>query len=175
MVFLELRRDSRVTTGNSGCLLCWPREVQSSSRVAEESWGLLSSDCRADRPHLGLCPEAEVPLQGRPGSRGGIPDAPGETGIHLEWKHSTPLCAGVATVNSMELTGWIKGIRSWGLDRARPLFPGPSPPSPVLPPGTRAHMVSPESQSSCEKGEVRHTTSYYIDQSLHTCLMCEDP
>ena len=25
-----------------------------------------------------------VPLQGRPGSRGCIPDAPGETGIHLE-------------------------------------------------------------------------------------------
>ena len=70
--------------GNSGCLLCWPREVQSSIRVAKESWGLLSSDCRADRPHLGLCPEAEVPLQGRPGSRGGIPDAPGETGIHLD-------------------------------------------------------------------------------------------
>ena len=34
MVFLELRRDSRVTTGNSGCLLCWPRRVQSSIRVA---------------------------------------------------------------------------------------------------------------------------------------------
>ena len=31
MVFLELRRDSRVTTGNSGCLLCWPRQVQSPS------------------------------------------------------------------------------------------------------------------------------------------------
>ena len=58
MVFLELRRDSRVTTGNSGCLLCWPRQVQSSIRVAKESWGLLSSDCRANRPHLGLCPEA---------------------------------------------------------------------------------------------------------------------
>ena len=28
MVFLELRRDSRVTTGNSGCLLCWPRLEQ---------------------------------------------------------------------------------------------------------------------------------------------------
>ena len=28
MVFLELRRDSRVTTGNSGCLLCWPQEPQ---------------------------------------------------------------------------------------------------------------------------------------------------
>ena len=33
MDFLELQRDSRVTTGNSGCLLCWPREVQSSIRV----------------------------------------------------------------------------------------------------------------------------------------------
>ena len=64
MVFLELRRDSRVTTGNSGCLLCWPRQVQSSIRVAKESWGLLSSDCRAKRPHLGLCPEASVPLEG---------------------------------------------------------------------------------------------------------------
>ena len=40
MFFLELRRDSRVTTGNSGCLLCWPRQVQSSTRVAKESWGL---------------------------------------------------------------------------------------------------------------------------------------
>ena len=62
---------SRVATGiswsslgNSGCLLCWPREVQSAIRVAKESWGLLSSDCRANRPHLGLCPEANVPLQG---------------------------------------------------------------------------------------------------------------
>src|SRR5574342_731632 len=63
VVFLELRRDSRVTTGNSGCLLCWPGQVQSSIRVAKESWGLLSSDCRANRPHLGLCPEAELPLQ----------------------------------------------------------------------------------------------------------------
>ena len=45
MVFIELRRDSRVTTGNSGCLLCWPREVQSSIRVAKESWGLLYLTC----------------------------------------------------------------------------------------------------------------------------------
>ena len=32
---------------------------------------------RANSPHLGLCPEANVPLQGQPGSRGCIPDAPG--------------------------------------------------------------------------------------------------
>ena len=34
---VALQRDSRVTTGNSGCLLCWPREVQSSIRVVKES------------------------------------------------------------------------------------------------------------------------------------------
>ena len=28
MVFLELQRDSRVTTGNSGCLLCWPNALE---------------------------------------------------------------------------------------------------------------------------------------------------
>ena len=33
MVFLELRRDSRVTAANSGCLLCWPREVTITVRV----------------------------------------------------------------------------------------------------------------------------------------------
>ena len=33
MVFLELRRDSRVTTGNSGCLLCWPRPDPAKSAV----------------------------------------------------------------------------------------------------------------------------------------------
>src|SRR5574337_1235344 len=95
-------------TGNSGCLLCWPREVQSSIRVAKESWGLLSSDCRANRPHLGLCPEANGPLQGRPGSRGCIPDAPGETGIHLEWKQRTPLCSRVATGRSEEHTSELQ-------------------------------------------------------------------
>ena len=89
----------------------WPREVQSSIRVAKESWGLLSSDCRANRPHLGLCPEASVALRGRQGSRGCIPDTPGETGIHLEWKHSTPLCSRVATGISWSSLGGLKGVK----------------------------------------------------------------
>ena len=91
--------------------MCWPREVQSSIRVAKESWGLLSSDCRANRPHLGLCPEASVPLQGRQGSRGCIPDTPGETGIHLEWKQRTPLCSRVATGISWSSLGGLKGVK----------------------------------------------------------------
>src|SRR5574337_846673 len=129
VVFLELRRDSRGTTGNSGCLLGWPSQVQSSIRVAKESWGLLSSDCRANRPHLGLCPEANVPLQGRQGSRGCIPDAPGETGIHLEWKQRTPLCSRIATGISWSSLGGLKGVkppeafgersRDWSLGQCR--------------------------------------------------------
>ena len=39
-------RNEAGQTGNSGCLLCWPKKVQSSIRVAKESWGLLLSDCR---------------------------------------------------------------------------------------------------------------------------------
>src|SRR5574342_1261269 len=111
VVFLELRRDSRVTTGNSGCLLCWPREVQSSIRVAKESWGLLASDGRANRPPLGLCPEASVPLKGRQGSRGSIPDTPGETGIHLEWKQRTPLCSRIATW-PLEAVGGVERLQA---------------------------------------------------------------
>ena len=49
MDFLELQRDSRVTTGNSGCLLCWPREVQSSIRVAKEP-GVFSERCTEKLP-----------------------------------------------------------------------------------------------------------------------------
>ena len=72
---------------------------------------MLSSDCRANRPHLGLCPEASVPLQGRQGSRGCIPDTPGETGIHLEWKQRTPLCSRVATGISWSSLGGLKGVK----------------------------------------------------------------
>ena len=73
--------------------------------------GLLSSDCRANRPHLDLCPEANVPLQVRQGSRGCIPDGPGETGIHLEWMQSTPLCSRVATGISWSSLGGLKGVK----------------------------------------------------------------
>ena len=81
VVFLELRWDSRFTTGNSGCLWCWTREVQSFIRGGRENWRLLSCHCRANSPHLGLCPEANVPLQRRQGSLGCIPDSPGESGL----------------------------------------------------------------------------------------------
>ena len=45
--FLDLRWDSRVTTGITGFLMCRPWVAQSSILVASESLGLRSSHCRA--------------------------------------------------------------------------------------------------------------------------------
>ena len=112
VVFLELWRDSWVTMGNSRCLLCWPREVQSSNRVARESWGLLSSHCRANRPHLGLCPEANVPLQGRQGSGGCIPDLPEESASSwVEANNSALLLSHNGYV--LEPPEWPKGSQTF--------------------------------------------------------------
>ena len=54
---------------------------------------------------------SNVPLQGRQGSRGCIPDAPGETGIHLERKQRTPLCSRVVTGISWSSLSDLKGVK----------------------------------------------------------------
>ena len=60
MVFLELRRDSRVTTGNSGCLLCWPRHtvgsnVSGTSDLADlEKQAQMITDWCPDAKNVGL-------------------------------------------------------------------------------------------------------------------------
>src|SRR5574337_1493198 len=40
-----------------------------------------------------------------------FPDAPGETGIHLEWKQRTPLCSRGATGISGSSLGGLKGVK----------------------------------------------------------------
>ena len=55
MVFLELRRDSRVTTGNSGCLLCWPRQMPSSHLILCRPPLLLPSVFPSIRVSRGNC------------------------------------------------------------------------------------------------------------------------
>ena len=57
----------------AGGLLSYDRELRMPLVLAqgsaifhlsyEESWGLLMGHGRANRPHLGLCPETNVPLQ----------------------------------------------------------------------------------------------------------------
>ena len=159
---------------------------------------MLSSDCRAKRPHLGLCPEANVPLQGRQGSRGCIPDAPGETGIHLEWKQRTPLCSRIATGISWSSLGGLKGVkppeafgersRDWSLGHAGDEGPHLSmtgesrgcsrAAAPVcgFSRGTTARSVSlswgaREVGSPCEwRGGARHCSRAMVGESgLETC------
>ena len=65
VVFLELRRDSRVTKGISGFLFYWPWEAQSSIRVARESWGLRWSHCRAKETSSRRVCRTEYSSQGK--------------------------------------------------------------------------------------------------------------
>ena len=124
MVFLKVRRDSRVTTGNSGFLLCWPREVQSSIRVARESWGLRSSHCRAketsSRPS---CPSPSagdlrelprVPLRGE-GSCGGGQGSQASSGSgHMGGAHLAHIGGGVHFGGQARLLQaprlWVSGV-----------------------------------------------------------------
>ena len=61
--------------------MCWPREAQSSIRVPGRAGDCSRVTAGQQRPHLGLCPGPKVPLQGQQGSRGSIPDSPGESDL----------------------------------------------------------------------------------------------
>ena len=52
-----------------------------SIRVVRESWALLSSHCRANRPHLGLHPEITCSSTVATGSWCCIQDSPGDSGF----------------------------------------------------------------------------------------------
>ena len=67
MVFLELRRDSRVTTGNSGFLLCWPRKSNLPFELPGRAGDWAPFTEGQTRPHLGLYPGLNVPLHRRQG------------------------------------------------------------------------------------------------------------
>ena len=80
-------------------------------RVVRESWGLLSSHCRANRPHRGLCPETTC----------SSPVATGISVLHsrftwgvrprLKWKQRTLLSSRVATDISWSPLSGLKGVK----------------------------------------------------------------
>ena len=67
MVFLELQWDSRVTTGNSGFLLCWPRKSNLPFELPGRAGDWAPFTEGQTRPHLGLYPGLNVPLHRRQG------------------------------------------------------------------------------------------------------------
>ena len=97
--------------------LVLPQGSPISIRVVRGSWGLLSHDCRANRPHLGFCPETPC----------SSPVATGISGLHskftqgvrphLEWKQRTLLSSRVATVLSWSPLSGLKGVTSCGVLR----------------------------------------------------------
>ena len=61
-----------------------------------------------------------------PVSPGCIPDAPGETGIHLEWKQRSPLCSRVATgISGSSLGGHKAPEEQVGLSHYEMLYDRP--------------------------------------------------
>ena len=91
--------------------LVMPQGSPISIRVARGSWGLLSSHCRTNRPHPGLCPETPC----------SSPMATGISGLHsrfthgltprLELKQRTLLSSRVATSISWCPLSSLKGVK----------------------------------------------------------------
>ena len=78
MVLLELRRDSRVMTGNLGfLLLALKSNLPFGLRGGAGYCARVTAGQK--RPHLGLCPGPNVPLQGPQGSQVCLPDSPRES------------------------------------------------------------------------------------------------
>ena len=67
---LELRRDSRVTKGISGFLLCWPGKPNLPFELRGRAGGCARVTAGQKKPHPGLCLGPNVPLKGVTGILG---------------------------------------------------------------------------------------------------------
>ena len=87
-----------------------PQGSPISIRVVRGSWGLLSSHCRANRPHLGLCPET---LCSSPVATGILGCIEGSTGCQassrVEAKNSALSLVGTG-ISRSPLSG-LKGVK----------------------------------------------------------------
>ena len=86
--------------------LVWPQGIPISIQVVRGSWGLLSSHCRANRPHLGLCPETPC----------SSPVATGISGLHSSFTRESGL-VNTAVLSScdgylLEPNEWPKGSQA---------------------------------------------------------------
>ena len=111
VVFLELRRDSRVTMGITAFLLGWPWEAQSSPRVARESWGLHSSHCRGQETSPRRVSGTLYSSAGKAGISGLHSRLPRGVRPRLDWKPRTPLSSRVATRVSWGPLSGFKGVQ----------------------------------------------------------------
>ena len=78
-----------------------------------------------NRAHLGLCPGPSFSLQGRQGSRGCIPDSPGESGLISERMNGlrSPLESRRVSLGAQECLNGVKPPVEFG-ERTRDCSPG---------------------------------------------------
>ena len=81
VVFLELRRDSRVTRGSQPSSWVGPGKPNLPLELRGKAGRCARFTAGPKRPHLGVCPGHTIPLQGKQGSRGCIPGSPGESDL----------------------------------------------------------------------------------------------
>ena len=114
----EPRGFSRVAAGFSSYKgeqrepLIVPQGSQISIRVASGIWGLLSSHCRANRPHLGLCPQTPCSSAVATGVSGLHSRFTREVRPHLELKHRSALSSRVATGISWSPLSGLNGVKT---------------------------------------------------------------
>ena len=82
-----------------------------SIRVARGSWGLLSSHCRANRPHLGLCPETPCSSPVVTGISGLHSRFTQGVSRHLELRQEPQGSSPFLTPISGYLRSWKMGVR----------------------------------------------------------------
>ena len=111
VVFLELRRDSQVTTGKSVFLLCWPTKSNLPFNLLGRAGGCSRVTAGPKRPHLGVCLGPNVPLKGRQGYRDPfLSDLVGQALSPGEAKDSALLSS--LDRDLLEPTEWPKGIEA---------------------------------------------------------------
>ena len=91
--------------------MCWPSEVQSSIRVARESWGLHLSQCRTKKTSFRLVSRTEFSSTGATRISGSHSRLTQVVRPRLEGKQQTPLSSRVATCISWRLLSGLKGVR----------------------------------------------------------------
>ena len=111
VVFLELRRDSRVPTGISGFLLGWPWKAQSSIRVARESRCLRLRHFRAKETSSRRVSRTSYSSPGKAGTSGLHCRLPRGVRPHLEGKPMSPLSSRVATRISWSPLSGLEGVK----------------------------------------------------------------
>ena len=106
--------------------MCWPREVQSSIRVARESWGLHLSQCRTKKTSFRLVSRTEFSSTGVTRISGSHSRLNQVVRPRLEGKQRTLLSSRVATCISWRLLSGLKGVNppvKFG-ERTRDCSPG---------------------------------------------------